>query len=129
MDETLWKGTLTEGGIEIIPANFALIRTLAERGIVSSICSKNEHSAVERAAGEDTSVFLRSCNIVVEIEHDITPHLDRAIELINRTNQLNFIKSRLPEDPQQAAQELTTLLARHDIQAGLVRVVGRYGGS
>jgi hypothetical protein len=33
LDETLWKGTLTEGGIEIIPANFALIRTLAERGV------------------------------------------------------------------------------------------------
>jgi hypothetical protein len=70
---------------------------------------------------------LRSCNIVVEIEHDITPHLDRAIELINRTNQLNFIKSRLPEDPQQATQDLTTRLARHDVQAGLVRVIDRYG--
>ena len=228
LDETLWKGTLTEGGIEIIPANFALIRTLAERGIVSSICSRNDHGAVERilseagiwdyfvlpsvnweakgprlralieslqlrpasamfiddnhlnlkaalhelpdlqvsdpsiipriatlplfdgkadpdlsrlrqyklleqrkadeqAADGDTSAFLRSCNIVVEIEHDITPHLDRAIELINRTNQLNFIKSRLPEDPQQATRELTTLLARRDVQAGLVRVVDRYG--
>jgi FkbH-like protein len=191
---------LTEGGIEIIPANFALIRTLADRGIVSSICSRNDYGAVERilseagiwdyfvlpsvnweakgprlralieslqlrpgsamfiddnhlnlkaalhempdlqvsdpsiipriatlplfdgkadpdltrlrqyklleqrkadeqAADGDTSAFLRSCNIVVEIEHDITPHLDRAIELINRTNQPNFIKSRLPEDP------------------------------
>jgi FkbH-like protein len=228
LDETLWKGTLTEGGIEIIPENFALIRTLAERGIVSSICSRNEHSAVERilseagiwdyfvlpsvnweakgprlqalieslqlrpasamfiddnhlnlkaalhelpdlqvsdpsiiplivtlplfegkadpdlsrlrqyklleqrkadeqAADGDTSAFLRSCNIVVEIEHDITPHLGRAIELINRTNQLNFIKSRLPEDPRQATQELAALLARHEVQAGLVRVVDRYG--
>jgi predicted enzyme involved in methoxymalonyl-ACP biosynthesis len=171
---------LTEGGIEIIPANFALIRTLADRGIVSSICSRNDYGAVERilseagiwdyfvlpsvnweakgprlralieslqlrpgsamfiddnhlnlkaalhempdlqvsdpsiipriatlplfdgkadpdltrlrqyklleqrkadeqAADGDTSAFLRSCNIVVEIEHDITPHLDRAI--------------------------------------------------
>jgi FkbH-like protein len=228
LDETLWKGTLTEGGIEIIPENFALIRTLAERGIVSSICSRNGHGAVEwvlskagiwdnfvlpsakweakgsrlralieslqlhpasamciddnrlnlkaarrelpdlqvsdpsiippivtlplfdgiadpdfsrlrqyelleqrkadeQAADGDTSVFLRSCSGVVEIEHDITPHLDRAIELINRPNQLNFIKSRLPEDPQQATQDLTTLLARHDIPAGLVRVVDRYG--
>jgi predicted enzyme involved in methoxymalonyl-ACP biosynthesis len=52
LDETLWKGTLTEGGIEIIPANFALIRTLAERGIVSSICSKNDHGTVERILSE-----------------------------------------------------------------------------
>jgi hypothetical protein len=33
LEETLWKGTLTEGGIEITAANFALIRTLAERVI------------------------------------------------------------------------------------------------
>ena len=48
LDETLWKGTLTEGGIEIIPANFALIRTLAERGVVTSNCSRNGHGAIER---------------------------------------------------------------------------------
>jgi FkbH-like protein len=180
LDETLWKGTLTEGGIEFIPENFALIRTLAERGIVSSICSRNDYRAVERILSEfgiwdyfvlpsvnweakgprlralieslqlrpastmiiddnhlnrqavqhelpdlqvsdpsiipriatmplfdgnadpdltrlrqyklleqrktdeqdatgDSADFLRSCNIVVEIEHDVTQHLNRAI--------------------------------------------------
>ena len=44
-----------------------------------------QRKADEQAADGDTEAFLRSCNIVVEIEHDITPHLDRAIELINRT--------------------------------------------
>lgn len=70
---------------------------------------------------------MRRCNIVVDIEHDLTQHVDRAIELINRTNQLNFVKSRLPEDLEQARRELNTLLAGHDIQAGLVRVSDRYG--
>jgi FkbH-like protein len=228
LDETFWKGVLTEGGIELIPRHCELIRTLARRGIISSICSKNDHDAVARilndgamwdyfvmpsvnweakgprlqalieslqlrpasvifiddnhlnreearhflpdlqisdpsviprittlshfegkddrdmtrlrqyklleqrkaekqAVNGETAEFLRRCNIVVEIEHDITQHLDRAIELINRTNQLNFVKSRLPEDLEQAKRELSTLLAGHDIQAGLVRVIDRYG--
>jgi FkbH-like protein len=228
LDETFWNGTLTEGGIELIPAHCELIQTLARRGIISSICSRNDHDAVAqilRDAGiwqyfvmpsinweaksprlqslieslqlrpasvifiddnhlnreearhalpdlqiGDTGVisqmatlpqfegkadpnmervqryrlleqrkadkpadagetveFLRRCNIVVAIEHDIKPHLDRAIELINRTNQLNFVKSRLPEDVEKAREELNALLARHDIHAGLVRVTDRYG--
>jgi FkbH-like protein len=228
LDETFWKGTLSEGGIELIAAHCDLVQTLASRGIVSSICSKNDSAAVERvltdagiwqyfvlpsinwepkgprlqsliesfqlrpasvlfiddnhlqreearfvlpelqvsdesiigqmatsplfagkpdpqlerlrqykmleqrqadsrAAGSDTREFLHSCHITVAIEHDIVSHLPRAIELINRTNQLNFLKSRLPEDGAQAAQQLTALLSRHDIHAGLVRVADRYG--
>jgi FkbH-like protein len=228
LDETFWNGTLTEGGIELVPAHCELIRTLARRGIISSICSRNDHDAVaqilrdvgiweyfvmpsinweaksprlqslieslqlrpasvifiddnhlnreearhvlpdlqicdpgvipqiatlsqfegkadpnmqrlqqyrllerrktEEPAGAGEAVeFLRRCNIVVAIEHDIKPHLDRAIELINRTNQLNFVKSRLPEDLEKAREALKALLARHDIQAGLIRVTDRYG--
>jgi predicted enzyme involved in methoxymalonyl-ACP biosynthesis len=36
----------------------------------------------------DNVEFLRNSNIQVTIEHDVESHLDRAIELINRTNQL-----------------------------------------
>jgi FkbH-like protein len=228
LDETFWKGTLTEGGIELIPRHGELVRLLAGRGIVSSICSKNDHAAVERvlrdagiwdlfvlpsvnwepkgprltalieslqlrpasvlfiddnhlnreeaqhalpelqvsdegiipsiadspafagkadpelsrlrqykslelrkfdaaAATHDATGFLRASGIVVSIEHDVAAHLDRAVELINRTNQLNFVKSRLAEDPQGAREELSALLAQHDILAGLVRVTDRYG--
>ena len=49
------------------------------------------------------------------------------MELINRTNQLNFTKSRLPEDPVAAREALQTLLARHIVQAGILRVRDRYG--
>jgi hypothetical protein len=44
------------------------------------ICRSVQRKADEQSADGDTSAFLRSCNIVVEIEHDITPHIDRAIE-------------------------------------------------
>jgi hypothetical protein len=77
--------------------------------------------------GGDTTNFLRASNIVVAIEHDLEAHIDRAVELINRTNQLNFTKRRLPEDPQTAREELCALLAGHNIQAGLLHVRDKYG--
>jgi FkbH-like protein len=228
LDETFWHGTLTEGGMSWRPEAEQAVTTLARRGIISSICSKNDTAQVEailarrgirdyfvfssiswdpkgprlarlieavqlrpesvlfiddnpmnraeaqhfvpglqisdetivprlladprlrgkndpdmtrlaqyqlldrravdqQAAGTDTEVFLRESGITVTIEHDLQPHLDRAIELINRTNQLNYTKKRLSEDPAQARAELSTLLAEHTIQAGLLRVQDRYG--
>ena len=34
----------------------------------------------ERASGGDTTDFLRGSNIRISIEHDLEPHIDRAIE-------------------------------------------------
>ncbi len=42
LDDTFWNGTLAEGGITPIEANIDLVKTLSARGIVNSICSKNE---------------------------------------------------------------------------------------
>jgi len=52
MDDTFWTGTLSEGEIEPIQVHLELIRTLTRRGIVNSICSKNDHDAVERKLRE-----------------------------------------------------------------------------
>ncbi len=46
LDDTLWKGTLSEGDVILPKENADLIRRLADCGIVSSICSKNDASAV-----------------------------------------------------------------------------------
>ena len=231
LDETFWGGTLTEGGIVWREETAHIVRVLARRGIVSSICSKNDPSPVlrvldthgmrdyfvfpsiswdskgprlaalieavqlrapsilfiddnamnraeaeafvpglqvkdetaiagllddprlrgkpdpdmarlaqyrvlERRHGDqknaagDTKSFLRDSRIVVTIEHDILPHLDRAIELINRTNQLNFTKSRLaedPDDPEVARGELRALLGKFNVQAGILHVRDTYG--
>jgi len=228
LDETFWSGTLTEGGITYRRDVHDIVVALAQRGIVSSICSKNDLGAVrdilqregiwdyflfpsvdwepkgprlagivasiqlrpetvlliddnplnraeakhfvpgirttdesvtatllddplfagkddtglsrleqyrlleqrqERAvdAGGDTTAFLRASRIRVSIEHDLEPHLDRAIELINRTNQLNFIKQRLPEDIEAARAELRALIAGFSMQAGILRVRDNYG--
>ncbi len=46
LDDTFWKGTLSESGIEFNHGNAAIVRTLAARGIISSIVSKNDFDAV-----------------------------------------------------------------------------------
>jgi FkbH-like protein len=227
LDDTFWRGTLTEGGIVWRPENADTVRTLAQRGIVSAICSKNDPASVarvledhglqdyfvfadmawdakgprlatlvqavqlrpqsvlfiddnpanraeaaafvpglqiadetviptlaqhallqgkpdpdltrlaqyrllERRHGAQKSAgsaehFLRASGITVAFEHDLEPHLDRVIELINRTNQLNFTKTRLPDDPEQARLALRQLLAQHNVQAGLLRVRDHFG--
>ena len=42
LDDTFWTGTLSEGGITPIEAHIGVVRSLNLRGIVNSICSKNE---------------------------------------------------------------------------------------
>lgn len=42
LDETLWAGTLSEGPVALDPSTADLVRTLNDRGIVNSICSKND---------------------------------------------------------------------------------------
>lgn len=46
LDDTLWKGTLSEGDVFLPKENADLIRRLADCGIVSSICSKNDATKV-----------------------------------------------------------------------------------
>ncbi|HZB90332.1 MAG TPA: HAD-IIIC family phosphatase [Stellaceae bacterium] len=228
LDETFWQGTLTEGGIRYQRDVHDLVIELCRRGIMSSICSKNDFERVkavlveqgiwdyfifpsinwepkgprlqalvdtvqlraptimfiddnpmnlaeakhfvpdlqvvdqtfipqilgsplfkgkndaelkrlqqykllerrktdETAAGSDNTEFLRSSGIRVTLDHDLEANIDRAVELINRTNQLNFTKLRLPEDPEAARTELRRILATFSVQAGLVRVQDRYG--
>ncbi len=41
LDETFWKGTLSEEGVTLIDKNISLIKELCDRGIMNSIVSKN----------------------------------------------------------------------------------------
>ena len=229
LDDTFWRGTVTEGGIEeYIQEHHDIVVELARRGIMSSVCSKNDEGAIlkileekgilqylifpsvswepkgnrlaqlidvvqlrpatvmfvddnpsnraearafvpdmqvedetfilkmledPRFIGKDDSKltrlaqyklleyrrkdekqatgsnqdFLRSCDVRVYIEYDIAAHLDRAVELINRTNQLNFTKRRLPDDPKAARTALLEEIKGYTRQAGLIRVIDNYG--
>jgi FkbH-like protein len=228
LDETFWQGTLCEGGIKYNQTTHDTVIELARRGVMNSICSKNDFDSVsdilkqtgiweyfifpsiswetkgprlktlveatrlrpssvlfiddnpmnlnearhflpEIQISDETCIpnllstvrfsekydpelsrlkqykqlevkrldeinamgnnyeFLRNSNIKVSIDHDITSNIDRAIELINRTNQLNFTKVRLSEDIDNARAELSLLLSQFLVHAGLIRVTDRYG--
>ena len=82
---------------------------------------------MSRRRREATKNFLRQCNIKVQIEYDIASNIDRAIELINRTNQLNYTKRRLPEDIIEARKILLAEVNAFNRQAGLIKVIDKYG--
>ena len=70
------------------------------------------------ASNED---FLRSCDIHVEIGPDLAAEHERVLELINRTNQLNYTKRRLTDG------EFTQLIKEPGRDSGYIRVFDRYG--
>ncbi len=84
-------------------------------------------AADQESAKGDNVAFLRASNIKVDIIYDVAAHIDRAVELVNRTNQLNFTKKRLSEDTEEARQQLLTALQPFYVWSGLVRVRDRYG--
>ena len=229
LDETFWRGTVTEGGIsDYVQAHHDIVIELANRGIISSICSKNDPSVIlpilekygireyfvfpsisweakglrlaqmaedvqlrpatimfiddnpgnraeaaavvpglqvedesfiprlladPRFAGkpdaeltrlrqyqlletraqdkakssDNNSEFLRSCNIRIRVEYDIETNIDRAVELVNRTNQLNFTKRRLPKETGAAREALLAEVNDVGHQAGLIHVADKYG--
>lgn len=56
LDETFWKGTLSEGDVEIIPQNVEIVKELTRRGIINSISSKNDFFTVKEKL-EETDVW------------------------------------------------------------------------
>jgi FkbH-like protein len=91
-------------------------------------CKLLESRAVDvQASGNDNTDFLRESQIRVTIDYDVEANIDRAIELINKTNQLNFTKRRLPEDNIQATRQIiANALKPFYAWAGLVRVSDKY---
>jgi predicted enzyme involved in methoxymalonyl-ACP biosynthesis len=53
LDDTYWKGTVSEGGIrEYVQAHHDIVVELARRGIISSICSKNDEASTLKILAE-----------------------------------------------------------------------------
>jgi FkbH-like protein len=52
LDQTFWKGTLSEEAVTPVAENIDLVRRLAARGIISSICSKNDRESAVRELQE-----------------------------------------------------------------------------
>lgn len=52
LDDTFWKGTLSEGEVQPIKKNIELIKILSERGIINSISSKNDFNSAKQKLEE-----------------------------------------------------------------------------
>ncbi len=48
MDDTFWNGTLSEGEVVIDDKNIQLLKELCQKGIMNSICSKNNYDDVRK---------------------------------------------------------------------------------
>ncbi|MFL5236568.1 MAG: hypothetical protein ACJ8EL_03030 [Rhizomicrobium sp.] len=227
LDDTFWQGTLEEGGITAVKDNISLVREFASRGIVSSICSKNDYERskaklveleiwdyfvfpvisfnpkgkavadmIEGAGLRAPNVlfmddnpmnleevkffnpgiitehpadvlhllrdhphlagkpdpeltrlnqyrflqqkveerktttlsneeFLRAIDIRITLDYDVTANFDRVVELINRTNQLNYSKKRL--ETAEEIEQFRKTLNGFGYHAGCVRATDNYG--
>ena len=57
LDDTFWNGTLSEGTAEWIQSNCEFIEKLTDKGIINSICSKNNYSDVEKFFQDNNNLF------------------------------------------------------------------------
>ena len=69
--------------------------------------------------------FLRNCNITVEIDIEVESYFDRVVELVNRSNQLNYTKRRL--ETEAALDEFRKRLTAYGNHAGVVKAKDKYG--
>jgi FkbH-like protein len=93
----------------------------------SSLSRLNQYKLLEKKLQDQKTTlcsndeFLRNSDICVEIIKDCRTESERILELINRTNQLNYTKQRLSQE------ELTQLFGNQLIEKGHVRITDKYG--
>jgi FkbH-like protein len=107
LDDTLWSGTLAENDrVSLFEHRAAVVRRLNGHGIVSAICSKNDHATAQAKLEEfglwDEFVFRRIAFVpkghaVAQIIDDM--HLQAKHVLFVDDNRMNLleVKHTLPE--------------------------------
>ena len=84
LDETFWRGTLTEGEIILRPETIALVRELTTKGIMNSICSKNNFEDVKT---KFIDLGLKDVwDLFVFVSIDWTPKAERIQNIIKSMN-------------------------------------------
>jgi len=71
--------------------------------------------------GDNYIEFLRQCKIELEITSEVEDHKDRVIELLQRTNQLNFSGRKYTRE------EIHVLLEDDDIEKHVMRCKDKFG--
>ena len=82
-----------------------------------------EEKAVAKQSFSDNTSFLESSDIKISFlrDHLLIENIDRAVELLERTNQLNFTKVR------SSKEELKELLNNSDYETALIHVKDNFG--
>src|ERR1700745_911725 len=72
LDETFWQETLTEGGISYNDETHKIVIELAKRGIMSTVCSKNDFETVKKILADkgiwDYFIFPRIAALVDAVQ-------------------------------------------------------------
>lgn len=79
MDETFWQGVLAENGdVIILQNNIKIVKELTNRGIVNSICSKNNFDKAKKVLCE-----AQIWDYFVFPHIDFTPKGEAVKQIIN----------------------------------------------
>lgn len=81
LDDTFWKGTLSENNVQIIQKNIDLVNNMLNAGVVCSICSKNDD--------RHTKEFLANIGILdlfVFNSINWTPKGERVAQIVKEMN-------------------------------------------
>ncbi len=94
LDDTFWKGTISEERVKIVEDNLLLINHTLDMGIMHSICSKNDYEVVRKTLQE---MKMWECFVFVSI--DWTPKGSRISNIIKtmklRPENVLFIDDNL----------------------------------
>jgi hypothetical protein len=80
-----------------------------------------ENRKKQRSGDESNLAFLYDSGINVNCHNDCWNQIDRILDMITRTNQLNFTKKRISKE------ELLQLVINQEFKTGYVTVNDRYG--
>lgn len=81
LDNTFWNGVISEGDISFIPKHVELVKELSRRGIVNSICSKNDMEICKMKLQE-----IGIWDFFVFPSIDWTPKSERVLNIVKDMN-------------------------------------------
>ncbi|AYA36680.1 hypothetical protein D3Y59_06190 [Hymenobacter oligotrophus] len=124
LDDTFWRGTLSEGEVEALADNVELVRATAARGIIHTVVSKNDLGPAEVKLAElgvrEWFVFLRVSwqpkgPIIKQLLEDMQLRAPNALFLddnpMNRAEALHYNPKLQVADPADLPRLAPQLLA------------------
>jgi FkbH-like protein len=107
LDDTLWQGTLAEGdNVRLHERRAVFVRALNNCGIVSAICSKNDHATAQKTLESfhlwDEFVFPRISftpkgEVIKKIIEDMHLRPVNALFVDDNVHNLNEVRSVVPD--------------------------------